>query len=132
MWSVVFDELYIPVYKNEKAKINSPVCLSVSLAFTFPRATWLTNIKRFPEPAFPGFENWLDKVEQSAKYIPLPNIPGSLRFPPKSSTTIFGNRRPLQEIDRENTKHIDEWMDAWMDEWMDAWMDEWMDGWIDR
>ena len=47
---------------------------------------------------------WLDNkshthLDDPAKYIPPPSIPGSLRAPPKSSTTIFGSNRPLKERD---------------------------------
>ena len=30
--------------------------------------------------------------------MPLPNIPGSVLVPPKSSTTIFGINNPLKDI----------------------------------
>ena len=40
-------------------------------------------------------------LAEPAKYIPDPSMPGSLRQPPKSSTTIFGSSRPLQNGVRE-------------------------------
>ena len=68
-----------------------------SFTITFPRATWLTNINLFLQPVLPVLEYIADSVAESAKYMPLPNMPGSLLVPPKSSTTIFGRRRPLGE-----------------------------------
>ena len=35
-------------------------------------------------------------LAELAKYSPDPNMPGSLRQPPKSSTTILGNSNPLR------------------------------------
>ena len=67
------------------------------LTFTFPNATWFTSINLFLQLVLPGFEYLAERVAESAKYMPLPNIPGSLLVPPKSSTTIFGSRRPLKK-----------------------------------